>query len=43
VGYREQARGQLAARDRARHRAARAGVPYDPPPLSFRFDDGGRA
>lgn len=43
VGYREQARGQLAARARARQRAARAGVPYAPPPLTFRFDDTGSA
>jgi hypothetical protein len=41
VGCREQARGQLAAR--ARHRAARVGEPYAPPPLTFRFDDGGEA
>jgi uncharacterized radical SAM superfamily Fe-S cluster-containing enzyme len=37
VGYREQARAQLAARDRARARARRAGVPYAPPPLTFSF------
>ncbi|HEV8638065.1 MAG TPA: radical SAM protein [Chloroflexota bacterium] len=37
VGYREQARVQLAARERARNRAKRAGVPYDPPPLTFDF------
>lgn len=45
VGYREQARGQLAARARARarQRAARASAPYDPPPLTFRFDDAGSA
>jgi 7,8-dihydro-6-hydroxymethylpterin dimethyltransferase len=37
VGYREQARVQLAARERERHRAERAGVPYTPPPLIFDF------
>lgn len=39
VGYREQARAQLAARERARVR--RAGVPFDPP-LTFVFDRPGR-
>ena len=38
IGYREQARAQLAGRQRARLRAERDGVPYDPPPLRFRFD-----
>src|SRR5262249_11700500 len=37
VGYREQARAQLAARERARARARRAGVPYELPPLTFNF------
>jgi len=39
VGYREQARGQLTARERARQRARRQGVPYTPEPLTFRFTD----
>lgn len=38
VGYREQARVQLAARQSARARAERAGTPYNPPPLIFDFD-----
>jgi tetraether lipid synthase len=38
LGYREQARAQLTARQRARVRAARQGQPYDPPPLTFVFD-----
>ena len=37
VGYREQARFQLAARQRARLRAERDGVPYESEPLSFQF------
>jgi uncharacterized radical SAM superfamily Fe-S cluster-containing enzyme len=37
VGYREQARAQLQARERARHQARRAGVPYVPDPLHFSF------
>ncbi len=37
VGYREQARVQLAARQRARAQAQRDGLPFDPAPLSFRF------
>ncbi len=37
VGYREQARVQLAARERARHRARHAGIAFDPPPLTFSF------
>jgi uncharacterized radical SAM superfamily Fe-S cluster-containing enzyme len=37
VGYREQARAQLAARQRARLRAERAGVPYRPEPITFGF------
>ena len=43
VGYREQARGQLAARARARQRTARTGAPYAPPPLMFGFDNAGEA
>ncbi|MFQ5859899.1 MAG: radical SAM protein, partial [Anaerolineae bacterium] len=43
VGYREQARVQLAARERARRRARREGVPFDPPPLTFSFDRWGRS
>ncbi len=38
VGYREQARAQLEARERARARARRAGVPFAPEPLTFNFD-----
>jgi hypothetical protein len=38
VGYREQAREQLAARERARHLARRVGTAYTPPPLTFTFD-----
>jgi uncharacterized radical SAM superfamily Fe-S cluster-containing enzyme len=37
VGYREQARAQLSARQRARTRAERAGVPFEPEPLAFQF------
>jgi uncharacterized radical SAM superfamily Fe-S cluster-containing enzyme len=37
VGYREQARAQLGARQRARIRAERAGVPYVPEPIVFEF------
>ena len=37
VGYREQARVQLTARDRARHRARREGREYQPEPLTFSF------
>jgi uncharacterized radical SAM superfamily Fe-S cluster-containing enzyme len=37
VGYREQARAQLAARQRARLRAERAGLAYLPEPITFRF------
>jgi uncharacterized radical SAM superfamily Fe-S cluster-containing enzyme len=37
VGYREQARAQLTARQRDRSRAQAQGVPYDPPPLTFSF------
>jgi uncharacterized radical SAM superfamily Fe-S cluster-containing enzyme len=38
VGYREQARVQLAARERARNRARRAGIPFEPEPIRFSFD-----
>jgi tetraether lipid synthase len=37
VGYREQARAQLAARQRERIRAERDGVPYVPKPIMFQF------
>jgi uncharacterized radical SAM superfamily Fe-S cluster-containing enzyme len=37
VGYREQARAQLMARQGARARADRAGVVYKPQPLEFTF------
>jgi uncharacterized radical SAM superfamily Fe-S cluster-containing enzyme len=37
VGYREQARQQLAARQRARAAAGAQGIPFDPIPLSFSF------
>jgi 7,8-dihydro-6-hydroxymethylpterin dimethyltransferase len=40
VGYREQATAQLAARDRARNLARRAGIPFEPTPLTFSFDYG---
>jgi hypothetical protein len=40
VGYREQARAQLAERQRTRLRAERDRAPYEPRPLSFHF--GGR-
>ena len=39
VGYREQARAQLTARERARAQARRAGVPFTPAPLAFTFDE----
>ena len=39
VGYREQARSQLAARERGRARARREGAAFDPPPLTFAFDE----
>lgn len=37
VGYREQARTQLQARERQRNQAKRAGVPFVPEPLTFSF------
>ncbi|MBI4789786.1 MAG: radical SAM protein [Chloroflexi bacterium] len=40
VGYREQAREQLAARQHARVRAEREGVAYEPAPLIFSFNHG---
>ncbi len=39
VGYREQAREQLEARERGRNRARRAGVAFEPEPLTFSFAD----
>ena len=39
VGYREQARRQLADRERARAQAHRDGVPFTTAPLTFSFDD----
>jgi uncharacterized radical SAM superfamily Fe-S cluster-containing enzyme len=41
VGYREQARVQLAARERGRSQARRAGVAYAPIPLTFDFSPTG--
>src|SRR5262249_47835273 len=41
VGYREQARTQLQARERQRHQARRAGVPFVPEPLTFSFASNG--
>ena len=38
VGYREQARTQLEARNRGRSQAKRAGVPFVPDPLTFSFE-----
>ncbi|MGD9934593.1 MAG: radical SAM protein [Dehalococcoidia bacterium] len=37
LGYREQARPQLAARERARMQARRNGTPFSPEPLQFHF------
>lgn len=37
VGYREQTRVQLAARQRARARATAQGLPFEPEPLTFSF------
>jgi uncharacterized radical SAM superfamily Fe-S cluster-containing enzyme len=42
VGYRDQARLQLGARERARAQAVREGISFDPPPLTFAFPPGGR-
>ena len=41
VGYREQASTQLTARERGRQRARRAGISYEAPPITFRFDQTG--
>jgi uncharacterized radical SAM superfamily Fe-S cluster-containing enzyme len=38
VGYREQARVQLQARERQRNQARRVGIPYTPKPLTFSFE-----
>jgi uncharacterized radical SAM superfamily Fe-S cluster-containing enzyme len=38
VGYREQAREQLQARERERNQARHMGVPYTPEPLTFSFE-----
>lgn len=38
LGYREQARVQLGRRERERAQARKAGVPFVPKPLTFRFD-----
>ncbi|HKF38854.1 MAG TPA: radical SAM protein, partial [Ktedonobacteraceae bacterium] len=38
VGYREQAREQLQARERRRNQARRMDVPYTPEPLTFSFE-----
>ena len=38
VGYREQARAQLAAQEPARNRARREGVAFQAQPLTFSFD-----
>jgi uncharacterized radical SAM superfamily Fe-S cluster-containing enzyme len=38
LGYREQARTQLQARERQRHQARSAGIPYVPEPLTFTFE-----
>jgi uncharacterized radical SAM superfamily Fe-S cluster-containing enzyme len=38
VGYREQAREQLQARERKRNQARRMGVPYTPEQLTFSFE-----
>ena len=38
LGYREQARTQLKARERERSRARRAGQPYTPAPITFSFE-----
>jgi hypothetical protein len=38
LGYREQARAQLEARERSRNRARRDGAPWEPEPLTFTTD-----
>lgn len=40
VGYREQAKVQLAARQRARAKAEVQGLAFEPPPLTFSFEHG---
>lgn len=40
-GYREQARGQLAQRQRARRKAEHEGLVFDPQPLTFSFHPNG--
>ncbi|MBI4320187.1 MAG: hypothetical protein HY675_16985, partial [Chloroflexi bacterium] len=37
VGYREQARAQLAAQEKARAKARREGTRFQPRPLTFAF------
>jgi uncharacterized radical SAM superfamily Fe-S cluster-containing enzyme len=39
VGYREQARAQLAAQEPARNRARREGIRFQPQPLTFSFPE----
>jgi hypothetical protein len=41
VGYREQARHQLAQRQRARRKAEHEGIALDPEPLTFSFHSNG--
>ena len=41
VGYREQARDQLADRQRSRTKAGREGIAFDPEPLTFTFSSNG--
>ncbi|MCH7587604.1 MAG: radical SAM protein, partial [Chloroflexi bacterium] len=41
IGYREQARGQLAQRQRARRKAEHEGLVFDPQPLTFSFHPNG--
>jgi hypothetical protein len=41
VGYREQARVQLAQRQRARRSAGHEGIAFDPEPLTFSFHSNG--
>jgi tetraether lipid synthase len=41
LGYREQARVQLEARERGRNRARRSGEPYIPAPITFSFEQSG--
>ena len=39
LGYREQAREQLVRRERERRRSRRLGLPYQPEPITFVFED----